>query len=216
MTECQNGNSSSPPYSPLANDIWSLAILLLNLLTARNPWARASPSDPTFSAYLSSPRHFLPQVLPISSGLNDVLVRALDVQWERRETFGVDGLAEGVARLAVEADENQYRRIGYLKPRKTGLYASDVVFEGGMARCPWEVGMHIPSGSSGSEGDANNHHIRIPPELEPKPEVPPKNTKANVKTSSASFGPSARQSPTDSMMVEVPPQTPAKDVRRFL
>ncbi len=52
--------------------------------------------------------------------------------------------------------------------------------------------MHILSGSSVSEGDANTHHIRIPPELEPKPEVPPKNAKANVNTSSASFGPSVR------------------------
>ncbi len=60
-------------------------------------------------------------MLPISSGLNDVLVRALDVQWERRESFGVDGLAEAVARLGVEADESQFRRIGYLKPRKTGM-----------------------------------------------------------------------------------------------
>ncbi len=37
-------------------------------------------------------------------------------------------------------------------------------------------------------------HIRIPPEREPKPELPPKNAKANVKTSSASFGPSVHQS----------------------
>ena len=163
--ECQNGNANSPPYSPLANDIWSLAILLLNLLTARNPWAKASPSDQTFSAYLHGPANFLPQVLPISQGLNQVLVRALDINWEKRETFGVRGLADGVARLSFDKNEDLTKRqsgLGANYRRKgMGMYASDVVFEGGMARCPWEVGMHIPSGSSGNDDDEIPQHARV-------------------------------------------------------
>ncbi|OCB86304.1 Pkinase-domain-containing protein [Sanghuangporus baumii] len=212
--ECQNGNAATPPYSPLANDIWSLAILLLNLLTARNPWARASPGDPTFSAYLASPRNFLPQVLPISSGLNDVLVRALDVRWERRETFGVDGLAEGVARLVADVEESESRSrrsFATFGKQRSGLYAPDVVFEGGMARCPWEVGMHIPSGSSDS-GASNQ--IPIPQELiEDVPAEPPVARKRS-RSSSASYEHSAPQSPSPSFMVEtsdVPPSTPAKE-----
>lgn len=222
-TECQNGNASSPAYSPLANDIWSLAILLLNLLTARNPWARASPTDPTFAAYLNAPRNFLPQVLPISSGLNDVLVRALDVRWERRETFGVHGLAAGVAALMEDPDVMDRRRTLSFgrQPRQLGMYAPDVVFEGGMARCPWEVGMHIPSGSSGSE-DASQH-MRIPDELinPPAAEVKSEPEMTKTRSSSASFAPSPRtQSPTQSYMVEasdVPPTTPEKEMMvRFL
>ncbi|KAI5123265.1 hypothetical protein M0805_001354 [Coniferiporia weirii] len=213
--ECQNGNPSSPPYSPLANDIWSLAILLLNLLTARNPWARASPSDPTFSAYLSSPRNFLPQVLPISSGLNEVLVHALDVRWEQREAFGVSGLSEGVARLIADPEELDSRRSHTVSRQRMGMYAPDVVFEGGMARCPWEVGMHIPSGSSGSE-EATSNQIRIPEELvnPPTPQAKPEPNVVRKRSSSASFVPSVVQTPSPSFMIEasdVPPETPDKE-----
>lgn len=195
-----------------------MAILLLNLLTARNPWARASPTDPTFAAYLNSPRNFLPQVLPISSGLNDVLVRALDVRWERRETFGVDGLAEGVAALTEEPEMNDRRRtLSFGRQRQMGMYAPDVVFEGGMARCPWEVGMHIPSGSSGSEG-LSQQHMQIPDELvnPPAAEVKPEPEIVQRRSSSASYVPSAQtQSPSQSFMVEtsdVPPTTPEKEM----
>lgn len=194
-----------------------MAILLLNLLTARNPWARASPTDPTFSAYLNSPRNFLPQVLPISSGLNDVLVRALDVRWERREAFGVDGLADGVAALIEEPETTEYRHtLSFGRQRQLGMYAPDVVFEGGMARCPWEVGMHIPSGSSGSE-DAS-HHMRIPEELinPPATEAKPEPESVKRRSSSASYAHSAQtQSPSQSFMAEasdVPPATPEKEM----
>lgn len=210
--ECQNGNAQSPPYSPLANDIWSLAILLLNLLTARNPWARASPSDPTFSAYLTSPGNFLPQVLPISEALNRVLVKALDINWEVREAFGVDGLAQGVARVARsshETDENVSRSLSFGKSRQ-GMYAPDVVFEGGMARCPWEVGMHIPSGSGSSDDQDNHHREEIMVPRTPLTPIAPSPARKRARSSSGSFF----AEPTPSMMVEaqdIPPPTPSKE-----
>jgi serine/threonine protein kinase len=198
--ECQNGNANSPPYSPLANDIWSLAILLLNLLTARNPWAKASPTDPTFSAYLNGPSNFLPQVLPISSGLNSVLVRALDVQWERREAFGVKGLADGVARLCVDKEDYTKRRSVAYRHKGMGMYSPDVVFEGGMARCPWEVGMHIPSGSSGNDEDDVPIHARVeqPPKPEPKPKVHQREKVV------------AAYNSVDATLVEIPRSQPSK------
>ena len=135
------------------------------------------------------------------------------MSWERRESFGVDGLAEGVARLVVD-DENENRRGLSFKPRM-GMYAPDVVFEGGMARCPWEVGMHIPSGSSDS-GDRTSNQIRIPPELM----VPPspkdqQQARGRRRSSSASFIPSSiPHSPSPSMVVEsqdIQPPTPMKE-----
>ncbi|KAK0192525.1 kinase-like domain-containing protein [Armillaria mellea] len=67
--ECQGGDFAiSGSYSPMANDIWSLGIILLNLATGRNPWKSATASDPTFQAYLRDPQGFLPTVLPISAG----------------------------------------------------------------------------------------------------------------------------------------------------
>lgn len=109
------------------NDIWSLGIILLNLATGRNPWKSATADDPTFQAYLRDPYGFLPTVLPISAELNDILVQMLDVDWRQRMK-----LAD--IRYAIE--------------ELTSFYSDGVVFEGSMARCPWEAGMDIDSSSS--------------------------------------------------------------------
>ncbi|KIY47396.1 kinase-like protein, partial [Fistulina hepatica ATCC 64428] len=86
--ECQGGQFARPGgYSPKANDIWSLGIILLNLMTGRNPWRIASASDPTFQAYLRDPYNFIPCVLPVSTQVNDLLVHMLDVDWTTRMTL---------------------------------------------------------------------------------------------------------------------------------
>ncbi|THH00494.1 hypothetical protein EW026_g2054 [Hermanssonia centrifuga] len=134
--ECQGAEfAPTKSYSPLFNDIWSLGIILLNLITGRNPWKSASPDDCTFQAYLKDPRHFLPTVLPISEEVNKLLVRTLEVDWRRRIT-----LRE--MRLAVKSIKN--------------FYSPDALFEDSMARCPWEAGVNMDDeeGVSDSTGEA--------------------------------------------------------------
>ncbi|KAH7910281.1 serine/threonine protein kinase, negative regulator of sexual conjugation and meiosis [Hygrophoropsis aurantiaca] len=132
--ECQGGEfAPTGSYSPLFNDIWSLAIILLNLTTGRNPWKSASPSDPTFQAYLQDPANFLPTVLPISAEVNEVLCRMLEVDWRHRIT-----LAE--VRAAIQEVDH--------------FYADGVIFEGSMARCAWEIDIDLESDSdSSTKGD---------------------------------------------------------------
>ncbi|RDB30660.1 Negative regulator of sexual conjugation and meiosis [Hypsizygus marmoreus] len=126
--ECQGGEfAPTGNYSPMFNDIWSLGIILLNLATGRNPWKSATPDDQTFCAYLRDPLNFLPTVLPISPEVNDILTRMLEVDWRERMT-----LRE--LRHAIEEVET--------------FYSDGVIFEGSMARCPWESGMDIDSDSS--------------------------------------------------------------------
>ncbi|KAJ7683023.1 kinase-like domain-containing protein [Mycena rosella] len=125
--ECQGGEfAPSGSYSPMANDIWSLGIVLLNLTTGRNPWKAATLSDSTFRAYLHNPSEFLPTVLPISAELNAVLARMLEIDWRHR--MNIPQL-----RVALEG--------------VTDFYAAGAVFEGSMARCPWEVGIDLETGS---------------------------------------------------------------------
>lgn len=109
------------------NDIWSLGIILLNLATGRNPWKSATADDPTFQAYLRGPMTFLPSVLPISSEVNKILVGMLDVDYRRRTPLRD-------VRRAIQ--------------RVTSFYSDGVIFEGSMARCPWESGMDIDTDSS--------------------------------------------------------------------
>lgn len=121
--ECQGGEfAPTKSYSPQANDIWSLGIILLNLITGRNPWKSASADDCTFQAYLRDPARFLPTVLPISQEVNSLLVRVLQVDWRHRTT-----LRE--MRQAVKEINN--------------FYSPDVLFEDSMARCPWEAGVNV-------------------------------------------------------------------------
>ena len=131
FSECHGGQfAHNGSYSPLFNDVWSLGIILLNLLTGRNPWKSASLSDPTFCAYLQDPIRFLPTVLPISDEVNALLVRVLDVDWRRRLT--VTEMKEYVKRI-------------------DNFYSDDVVFEGSMARCTWELGMDVGSDAGDSQ-----------------------------------------------------------------
>ncbi|KAH9899224.1 kinase-like domain-containing protein [Cubamyces lactineus] len=144
--ECQGGIfAPTRSYSPLFNDVWSLGIILLNLITGRNPWKSASADDCTFQAYLKDPLHFLPTVLPISHEVNLLLTRTLEVDWRHRIT-----LRE--MRHALKGIDN--------------FYSPDVIFEDSMARCPWEAGLRADADSdSSAEAEPEPHEL---PEQEPQ------------------------------------------------
>ena len=51
--ECLDSKVSGEGYSPEMNDVWSLGIILINLLTGKNPWVEPRFTDINFSLYLS-------------------------------------------------------------------------------------------------------------------------------------------------------------------
>lgn len=55
--ECRN--NLAPSYRPREADIWSLGIVLLNLLFHRSPWSDPTLDDPDFAEYCASPVAFL-------------------------------------------------------------------------------------------------------------------------------------------------------------
>ena len=59
-------------YNSAANDVWSLGVILINLVFGRNPWKQAYPRDETFSAYILN-NDFLQTILPMSSELNEII-----------------------------------------------------------------------------------------------------------------------------------------------
>ncbi|CAO3622058.1 unnamed protein product [Cunninghamella blakesleeana] len=79
--ECQTGvvahnNQRTNVYGTQQNDIWSLGVILINLVTGRNPWKQAHMEDSTFAAYTQQPETFFTTILPtISKEMNDILLR---------------------------------------------------------------------------------------------------------------------------------------------
>lgn len=59
-------------YDSAANDVWSLGVILINLVFGRNPWKQAYPRDETFSAYILN-NDFLQTILPMSAELNEII-----------------------------------------------------------------------------------------------------------------------------------------------
>ncbi|ODN75911.1 hypothetical protein L202_05896 [Cryptococcus amylolentus CBS 6039] len=55
--ECRN--NLGPTYFPAPADVWSLGIVLINMLFHRNPWKDPTPGDPNFDSFLNDPIAFI-------------------------------------------------------------------------------------------------------------------------------------------------------------
>lgn len=49
--------ASHAPYPTAANDVWALGVILVNLLTSRNPWCEPSIADYMFADFVREARH---------------------------------------------------------------------------------------------------------------------------------------------------------------
>nr|VWO95939.1 Transcriptional repressor TUP1 [Ganoderma boninense] len=70
--ECIGHLSGFRPYYTAFSDIWSLGVILVNMISGRNPWEKATLTDPCFVQYVENP-DFLLDALAISEGVNDIL-----------------------------------------------------------------------------------------------------------------------------------------------
>lgn len=108
--ECQGGITSRlSEYSTAANDVWSLGVILVNLICGRNPWKQACTADETFREYLRRP-DFLMDILPISEEANAILKRIFTVRADWRiNTRDLRKLIHQVRHFTVTDDEMRAR-----------------------------------------------------------------------------------------------------------
>lgn len=109
--ECQGGiNRRLTSYNTAANDVWSLGVILVNLICGRNPWKQACPADDTFREYLRNP-DFLNEILPISEGVNTILKRVFTFRAEARCSItDLRRMVRSVDRLTATAAEIKSRQ----------------------------------------------------------------------------------------------------------
>ncbi|KAI0937579.1 hypothetical protein AcW1_001576 [Taiwanofungus camphoratus] len=70
--ECIGSDVRQKAYSTRANDVWALGVIMVNMITGRNPWRKATMADECYRAYIHDP-NFLQNMLPISCDANVIL-----------------------------------------------------------------------------------------------------------------------------------------------
>jgi serine/threonine protein kinase len=71
--ECMNSEKSRDLYDAEANDVWSLGILLVNLLFGKNPWHEARLSDPIYARYVLEDASILARQFNLSREFSQIL-----------------------------------------------------------------------------------------------------------------------------------------------
>ncbi|KAI8986905.1 kinase-like protein [Trametes punicea] len=112
--ECIGVDPSRPPYSPRANDIWALGVILTSMISGHNPWNHACPTDPCYRAYMRNDR-FLIEMLPISPSVNLLLQHIFRRESIRRITLTqirdvVEAMDSFFMRPALIAQGGEYLR----------------------------------------------------------------------------------------------------------
>jgi serine/threonine protein kinase len=76
--ECIAEGEPRLKYSSKQTDVWSMGVILVNMISGRNPWRYATIDDSCFQAYLLD-NNFLFKVLPISTEANAIIKRIFTI-----------------------------------------------------------------------------------------------------------------------------------------
>ncbi|KAH7343599.1 kinase-like domain-containing protein [Rhizoctonia solani] len=71
-------------YSTVHNDVWALGIILVNLITSRNPWKCAELQDGGFASFYEDPAGYITDTLPISRDALVLLLRIFKIPFKSR------------------------------------------------------------------------------------------------------------------------------------
>lgn len=85
-------------YSAKHNDIWALAVLLINMITGRTPWGKACISDRSFAEYRKSPHYYFLKLFPVTPEVNRLLLRMLALDW--RDRISLADVRSAVSRIS--------------------------------------------------------------------------------------------------------------------
>ncbi|TFY58035.1 hypothetical protein EVG20_g8304 [Dentipellis fragilis] len=131
-------------YATAPSDVWALGIILINMITNRNPWRYAVTQDPCFSAFLEDVL-YLREMLPISKEANKLFRRVFTLTPHCRITLSQ-------LRVAVQEMDTFFMTDRELQR------ASDVVLDNAILYAEQGMGQDIlfASEASSEKSDPNS------------------------------------------------------------
>ncbi|ORZ08151.1 kinase-like domain-containing protein [Absidia repens] len=103
--ECQGDfDEQRLGYATAPNDMWSLGIILINLMTGRNPWHRASIHDPAFRMYMMDPSILMTMLPSISAPVHAILKQLLSIDPLQR--MSLDQLEQAILQCPTFTNNN--------------------------------------------------------------------------------------------------------------
>ncbi|KAF5362742.1 hypothetical protein D9758_011712 [Tetrapyrgos nigripes] len=105
-------------YSTLHSDIWSLGVILFNMITAHNPWNTPSIVDEHFSSFLVDPNYLL-RKYHISVETNNILLRIFDIDPASR-------ISLSKLKNEVRSARTFFRRDGVTRDTSLSVFPSPV------------------------------------------------------------------------------------------
>ncbi|KIP05659.1 hypothetical protein PHLGIDRAFT_42614, partial [Phlebiopsis gigantea 11061_1 CR5-6] len=94
--ECIGRETGLSPFSNRASDVWSLGVILVNMISSRSPWSKALTSDNCFCEFLLNENYFR-EMLPISESANAILRQIF--AYEPSERITIRALRKAVVDL---------------------------------------------------------------------------------------------------------------------
>ncbi|KAJ1308838.1 hypothetical protein OPQ81_004526 [Rhizoctonia solani] len=89
-------------YSTVHNDIWALGVILVNLITSRNPWKCAELQDEGFALFHKNPAGYITDTLPISRDVLSLLLDIFRIPFTSRISIsGIRAALAGIDRLLL-------------------------------------------------------------------------------------------------------------------
>ncbi|CAE6473498.1 unnamed protein product [Rhizoctonia solani] len=84
-------------YSTVHNDIWALGVILVNLITSRNPWKCAELQDGAFASFYEDPAGYITDTLPISRDALVLLLHIFRIPFNSR--ISISGIRATIANI---------------------------------------------------------------------------------------------------------------------
>lgn len=201
--------SGFKPYYTAYSDVWALGVILVNMVSGRNPWERATLDDPCFIQFIENP-DFLFEVLPISEGANDILRQAfvlnplsrISISALRRAVLELDTFFRYEDELTIVNEYVQDVPATFGNPQG----CPDSVIDSGMARSVCPAGPPEPKESSPGTMSADRaRELSMRPSCHPT--LPVTDCPGLSSRSTASSTTSDESSPASSLVVT--PETTA-------